>query len=88
MGAAAIETLVGAALEVRRDDALRPLKRGHSGAVTRVGGVLSGPLPLALRLAAGHVPRARQLAAYATLIGSMLTRVGWLAAGRESATQS
>ena len=79
-----METLIGAAIELRKDPALDALKGGHSGAITRVGGLLSGPVPLGLRLAAGKSRKARQLAAYATLIGSALTRVGWLAAGRES----
>ena len=84
-GAAAIETLVGASLELSTNEALVPLKEDWTGAVTRAGGVLSGPLPLALRLFAGRSPSARKAAAISTIVGSLLTRVGWLAAGRESA---
>jgi formate-dependent nitrite reductase membrane component NrfD len=85
IGAAAIETAIGCALESRSDPALDPLKHGWSGNVTRLGGVLSGPVPLALRLVAGRSRHARRLAAVSTIAGSLLTRVGWLAAGRTSA---
>lgn len=86
-GAAAVETLIGASLELRESDALVPLKDDWTGAVTRMGGVLSGPLPLALRLLAGRSPSARKAAALATIMGALMTRVGWLAAGRSSLDQ-
>jgi formate-dependent nitrite reductase membrane component NrfD len=87
-GAAAVETLVGASLELSNREALVPLKQDWTGAVVRAGGVLSGPLPLALRLMAGRSPSARKAAAISTIVGSVLTRVGWLAAGRESAART
>jgi formate-dependent nitrite reductase membrane component NrfD len=87
-GAAAVETLIGGSLELSASQALVPLKEGWSGNIVRAGGVLSGPLPLALRLLAGRSPSARKAAAISTLVGSVLTRVGWLAAGRESARNS
>lgn len=85
IGAAALETAMGVALESRTDTALEPVKVGWSGSVTRAGGLLSGPVPLALRLLAGRSPTARRVAAVSTIVGSLLTRVGWIAAGRESA---
>jgi formate-dependent nitrite reductase membrane component NrfD len=90
MGAAAMETLEGVALETRKKPAMDPLKHGPSGLMTRMGGVLSGPVPLALRVAAAFAGkrRARKLrraAAIASIAGSMLTRVGWLRAGHASA---
>jgi formate-dependent nitrite reductase membrane component NrfD len=85
IGAAATETLIGFALESRNEEALTPIKQGWSGDVTRFGGVLSGPVPLALRVMAGRSMTARRIAASATVVGSLLTRVGWLAAGRVSA---
>lgn len=88
IGAAAVETAMGVALEARTDPALAPLKEGWSGRVTRAGGVLSGPVPLALRLLAGRSPTARRLAAVSTIAGSLLTRIGWIAAGKESARNS
>lgn len=85
IGAAAIETLIGVALESRHDPAIDPLRAGRSGAITRAGGVLSGPLPLALRLLAPRSSAMRTAAALSTLAGSLLTRIGWMDAGRESA---
>jgi formate-dependent nitrite reductase membrane component NrfD len=84
------ETLEGVKLETAAKPANEPLKKGVSGAITRLGGLLSGPLPLALRLAAAFAGerRSKQLtrvAAAATLAGSFLTRVGWVRAGHASA---
>ena len=86
IAAAAVETAVGYSIESRRDPALDPLKHGWSGDVTRVGGVLSGPLPLAMRVLGGRSIAVRRLAAVSTVAGSLLTRIGWLAAGRASAS--
>jgi hypothetical protein len=79
------ETMQGIQLEARTDEVLTPLKRGRSGWVTRVGGVLSGPVPLAMRVLAGNSPKVRKLAALSGIAGSLLTRFGWVAAGRASA---
>jgi formate-dependent nitrite reductase membrane component NrfD len=84
VGAAAIETLIGAAIETRDEPALAPLREGASGWVIRVGGILSGPVPLLLR-AATRQRSWRVVASVAALAGSLLTRVGWIAAGRASA---
>jgi hypothetical protein len=85
IGAALVETAVGCSIESRTDPALNPLKHGPSGSITRLGGLLSGPLPLALRLLAGRSTSARRIAALSTVAGSLLTRIGWLAAGKASA---
>lgn len=90
MMANAYETYEGIHLERRRDRELVPLKKGRSGWITRAGGVLSGPVPLGLRLMAAfssgrRARNARKWAAVAGLAGSLLTRHGWIAAGRESA---
>jgi hypothetical protein len=90
IGASAIESWEGFHLESRRDPVLRPLKRGLSGWTTRAGGVLSGPLPLALRLVAANSGsvRSRPLrhwASWASIAGSVLTRIGWVRAGHASA---
>jgi len=53
IGAAAVETWEGVHLESTTKPVLRPLKRGLSGWMTRAGGVLSGPVPLVLRIAGG-----------------------------------
>lgn len=80
LAAAAVETAVGAVHETSAERAYEPLKRGRSGAIVRTGGVLSGPVPLLLRLLG-----ARKAAAVSSLAGSLLTRFGWVEAGKASA---
>jgi hypothetical protein len=87
IAAAAAETLIGAAIESRRSPADAPLRCGRSGALIRAGGVLSGPVPLLCR-AAGRSTGWRRVASVAALAGSLLTRMGWIAAGRASALDS
>ncbi len=84
IGAAAVETIVGAFIELERTPATSPLREGASGWVVRVGGVLSGPVPLLLRTVTRN-PTWRRVASVSAIAGSMLTRLGWIAAGRESA---
>lgn len=90
LGAAAYEAFEGLEIETHPEPANDPLRHGLSGWVTRSGGVLSGPVPLLLRLASfatrGEQARNfRRAAAMSTLVGSFITRVAWLMAGRESA---
>ena len=90
VGAAAIETLEGVRIEMQSHEDLRPLKRGASGWVIRAGGVLSGPIPLALRLASLFAPRRssaslRRWAARSAIAGSLITRFAWMLAGKQSA---
>jgi formate-dependent nitrite reductase membrane component NrfD len=88
IAAAAVETLVGVRIESQDKRSLRSLKHGHSGGMVRLGGVLAGPLPLALRLLTGSkTPRSkhlRRIAALSTIAGSLLTRAAWLEAGKAS----
>jgi formate-dependent nitrite reductase membrane component NrfD len=84
------ETAIGALLELRKDPALKPLKQGRSGWLTRIGGLLSGPLPLILRLlslggAEEHGKKLRKAAAISSLAGSVVTRFAWVQAGKASA---
>jgi len=90
MGASAIETIEGFNIEISRKPAMDPLKYGRSGLITRLGGVLSGPVPLVLRVAAAFAGRRcssklRRAAAISSIAGSMLTRVAWIHAGHVSA---
>ena len=88
MGATAMESYEGFHLEFLRDPGVnRPLKRGLTGWTTRLGGMLSGPVPLALRLiaTASRSRRLRRLAAWSSIAGSILTRFGWIYAGHASA---
>jgi formate-dependent nitrite reductase membrane component NrfD len=87
IGSAAFETWEGFHLETNPDVALDPLKHGTSGAIVRAGGVLSGPVPLVLRMASlitGN-REMRRWAAISGLAGSLLTRYGWMRAGHASA---
>jgi len=84
------ETMEGVKLESAPKAANEPLKRGISSVITRLGGVLSGPVPLVLRLAAALASekRSKQLvraASAATVAGSFFTRLGWIRAGHASA---
>ena len=76
LGAAIFETLANYALESGKERVDAPLRN----TLTRVGGALSGPIPLALRLL-----RARRGAAVSTLLGSLITRFAWVRAGKASA---
>lgn len=66
LGAAVFETAAGSATRAR---------------AMRLAGVLSGPVPLVLRILG-----ARKAAAAATIVGSLLTRFAWIDAGKESST--
>jgi formate-dependent nitrite reductase membrane component NrfD len=56
--------------------------------VMKAAELLSGPVPLALRLLGTRSKRARRAAAAASLLGSLLTRLAWVEEGRESARHS
>lgn len=90
LGAAIFEVWEGLRLEGRSHSHLAPLKHGTSGAITRVGGALSGPIPAALRMASrfgmlGSAVAFRRWAAISSVAGSLLTRIAWLRAGVASA---
>jgi hypothetical protein len=90
IGAAGIETLEGINIDLSDKPAVEPLKRGSSGFITRLGGLLSGPLPLTLRIVAAFAGarrsrKLRRAAAASSLMGSMLTRIAWVHAGHVSA---
>lgn len=89
LGAAIFETLEGVHIETRRGSYQNPLKRGTSGWITRAGGMLAGPVPTVLRTASLLTKKRssslRKWAAWSSVIGSLVTRIGWLSAGRASA---
>lgn len=80
LGAAVFETIAAVALETGDDPVSAPLREGRSGTLTRLGGLLSGPIPLFMRLMGS-----RKGAAVASLAGSLLTRFAWVEAGKVSA---
>jgi hypothetical protein len=85
VAAATFETVTAIAVESESRPDSAPLRRGGSGKLTRIGALLSGPVPLALRLFGGRSPRARRLAAVSSLAGSLITRFAWVEAGKVSA---
>jgi len=80
IAAALVEVATGAHHETSDDAAFAPLKEGASGKLMRAAGLLSGPVPLALRLLGK-----RRAAAVAAIAGSLFTRYGWVEAGKASA---
>lgn len=60
-------------------------RRSSSGMLMHGAEALSGPLPLVVRLVAAESPAFRVAAAVVTLAGSLLTRIAWIASGRQSA---
>jgi formate-dependent nitrite reductase membrane component NrfD len=80
LAAAAIETLLWIVLEMRKHgQADRALHEGPSGLTIRIAEFLLGPLALLFR-ALGAVPAA----AVSFLLGALLSRFGWMEAGRVS----
>ncbi len=80
LGVAIFETVAAIALETGNDRISAPLRESRSGTLTRLGSVLSGPIPLFMRLMGS-----RKGAAVATLAGSLVTRFAWVEAGKASA---
>jgi hypothetical protein len=90
LGAAILEMLEGARLEMQSDPSFDPLKRTASGWITRTGGALAGAVPAVLRTASLFATERRSqslrtCASWCSVVGSLLTRVGWIHAGRASA---
>jgi hypothetical protein len=83
--ASGVETLLGIFLELRKRPVDAPLHRGRSGWTLRVAGLVEGPAALVLRAFWGHAPNGRYLAAVFFIVGSLLSRYGWIWAGRASA---
>jgi len=80
MLAAIIETLLWIWLEIDKHGAAdRALHSGGSGWIIRFGELFSGPIPILLRLT-NFIP----LAAISFLLGALLSRFGWIFAGRVS----
>src|SRR5436189_97522 len=90
LGAAIFESWEGWRIESRQQTGLDPLKRGASGWIVRTGGVLSGPVPLALRalsiIRSNERSHAlRRWAGILAVAGSLITRIAWVHAGHVSA---
>jgi hypothetical protein len=80
VAASAIEIAIGASIELRRRQPEGgALKHGTAGALLRAAVALTGPAALGLRLV-GFTP----IAALCFVAGAVLSRYGWLLAGRNS----
>ena len=78
--AAAIETGLLIWLSIDKHGAAdRAIHEHSSGWMIRIGEIFTGPLPLVLRLL-GLIP----LAATSFLLGSLVSRIGWIAVGKVS----
>lgn len=78
--AAAVETVLLIWLSIDKHGvADRAIHEHRSGWLIRIGGVLTGPIPLVLR-SIGAIP----LAAISFLLGALVSRFGWLAVGKIS----
>jgi formate-dependent nitrite reductase membrane component NrfD len=84
IGAALVETALGIYLERIEDATPGSQVDAETARLARTAAVLSGPLPLALRLFAGRSSTARRVAALSTVAGSLLTRMAWIRAGRST----
>ncbi len=90
IGTSIMEIAEGVSNETSASDVSAPLKHGLSGALTRLGGLCAGPLPLALRVASlftgkENSRKLRRAAAVSSIAGSFLTRWAWIQAGKASA---
>jgi polysulfide reductase-like protein len=87
LAASGYECFEGVKIEAERTRVNEPLQKGLSGAIVRTGGVLSGPVPFALRLAYAFTGNRnyRRAAAWSSIVGSLITRFGWIRAGHASA---
>jgi hypothetical protein len=78
--AAAVETALLIWLSIDKHGAAdRAIHEHSSGWMIRIGEIFAGPLPLVLRLL-GLIP----LAAISFLVGSLVSRIGWIAVGKVS----
>jgi hypothetical protein len=85
LAAATFETYMGIEIEAGDDLESEPLRHGPTSTTIRIGGFFSGPLPLILRLLGLRSKRARRVAAASSLLGSLITRIAWIEAGKASA---
>lgn len=83
---ATVEAWEGVDLLRTEERALLPAKRGLSGTLVQVGALLSGPVPIALRIASLFVAKKqlRRIAAVSACVGSLCLRYGWVHAGTVS----
>lgn len=83
--ASGIETALEILFTVRKRPVDAPLHHGKTGMGFRIAGLLEGPIALLLRIFLGSMSMGRWAAAASFIIGALLSRYVWIAAGRVSA---
>lgn len=84
IAASTVEIAIAAVIEIRGRYVDLPLRKGTVGWSIRAGAALSGPIPLLLRTLWPHAPELRYIAALSFAVGALVSRYGWVAAGRAS----
>ena len=82
--AAAVETCLAVSIEMRGRAVDAPLREGTTGWMIRAAGTLTGPVALVLRIFFAHAFAARLSASICFIVGALLSRYAWIAAGRVS----
>lgn len=82
--AAAMETCLAVSIELRGRAVDAPLREGRTGWLIRTAGTLTGPVPLLMRIFLTHSLAARRMASVCFILGALLSRYAWIAAGRVS----
>lgn len=86
--ACAVETCIALSIEMRRRAVDKPLREGASGWALRIAGILTGLLPLILRIFLANSSAARIVAGVSFVLGALISRYAWIAAGRASSRDS
>jgi formate-dependent nitrite reductase membrane component NrfD len=82
--ASTAEIVIAIVIELRGRYIDRPLREGAVGLLIRGAAVLAGPISLAIRVVGAHSAELRYIAASCFAVGALMTRYGWIAAGRVS----
>ena len=86
IGAAAIETI--AILQIGFRERRFRSSRTRRSMAARLGGWMAGPIPLILRLIGAESWVLRTIAACCTIVGSLNVRFAWMAAGKQSVSDT
>jgi polysulfide reductase-like protein len=82
--ASTVEIAIALIIEVRGRYVDRPLREGAVGWLSRGAAALAGPISLTIRVVAAHTPQLRYVAAVCFIVGALIARYAWIAAGRAS----
>lgn len=81
IASASVETILAVIIEMRARHVDEPLRQGVVGWAIRAGAFLAVPTSLFLRLFSGHSPEVRKVAGCCFIVGALITRYAWIAAG-------